>query len=97
MSLPSKGKLTLHRLGTPVLVSAVPPMLKTASNPAGLPIDVFDGLRAGLAANRSQFFLDVASGPFHGFNRPGATPSQGKIITGGGRACRAAPRRTMKA
>jgi non-heme chloroperoxidase len=68
------------RVAKAVLVSAVPPlMLKTASNPGGTPIAVFDGLRAGLAANRSQFYLDVASGPFYGFNRPGAKVSQGII------------------
>jgi non-heme chloroperoxidase len=51
----------------------VPPiMLKTERYPGGLPMDVFDGLRAGLAANRAQFFRDVASGPFYGFNRDGA-------------------------
>ncbi|MEP9348419.1 alpha/beta hydrolase [Xanthobacter sp. KR7-225] len=64
-----------------VLVSAVPPvMVKTANYPGGLPIAVFDGLRAALAANRSQFFMDVASGPFYGFNRDGATVSQGVIL-----------------
>jgi non-heme chloroperoxidase len=64
----------------PFLVSAVPPlMLKTAGNPDGTPIEVFDGFRAALAANRAQFFLDVASGPFYGFNRQGATVSQGVI------------------
>jgi non-heme chloroperoxidase len=63
------------------LLSAVPPiMVKTASNPDGLPVEVFDGLRAALAANRAQFYMDVPSGPFYGYNRPGATPSQG-IIT----------------
>jgi non-heme chloroperoxidase len=57
-----------------VLIGAVAPlMLKTAANPGGLPLEVFDGLRAGLAANRAQFFLDVARGPFYGYNRPGAT------------------------
>ncbi|WP_036503876.1 alpha/beta fold hydrolase [Novosphingobium sp. AP12] len=61
------------RVAKAVLVSAVPPiMLKTARYPGGLPIEVFDGLRAGLAANRAQFFRDVAAGPFYGFNRPGA-------------------------
>jgi non-heme chloroperoxidase len=54
-------------------------MLKTASNPKGTPIKVFDGLRAALAENRAQFYLDVASGPFYGFNRPGAKVSQGLI------------------
>jgi non-heme chloroperoxidase len=68
------------RVAKAVLVSAVPPlMLKTAANPGGLPIDVFDGLRSALAANRSQFYLDVASGPFYGFNRPGAKVIQGAI------------------
>ena len=68
------------RVAKAVLVSAVPPlMLKTASNPAGTPIEVFDGLRKGLAANRAQFYLDVASGPFYGFNRPGAKISPGVI------------------
>ena len=68
------------RVAKAVLVSAVPPlMLKTEGNPGGLPIDVFDGLRNALAANRAQFFIDLAAGPFYGFNRPGATTSQGVI------------------
>jgi non-heme chloroperoxidase len=68
------------RVAKAVLVSAVPPlMVKTASNPDGTPIEVFDGFRSALAADRSQFFLDVASGPFYGFNRPGAKVSQGII------------------
>ncbi|HEY8550324.1 MAG TPA: alpha/beta hydrolase [Vicinamibacterales bacterium] len=68
------------RVAKAVLVGAVPPiMVKTPSNPEGLPIDVFDGFRASLAANRAQFFLDVPSGPFYGFNRPGAKVSQGLI------------------
>ncbi len=68
------------RVAKAVLVSAVPPlMLKTPGNPDGTPLEVFDGFRAALAANRSQFFLDVASGPFYGFNRPGAAVSQGTI------------------
>jgi non-heme chloroperoxidase len=68
------------RVAKAVLVSAVPPlMVKTASNPGGTPIEVFDGFRKALAANRSQFFLDVPSGPFYGFNRPGAKVSQGII------------------
>lgn len=63
-----------------VLIGAVPPlMLKTSANPGGLPLDVFDDLRSQLAANRSQFYLDLASGPFYGFNRPGAKASQGTI------------------
>ncbi|WP_121079201.1 alpha/beta fold hydrolase [Sphingomonas trueperi] len=68
------------RVAKAVLVGAIPPiMLKTASNPGGLPIEVFDGFRAALAANRAQFYLDVPSGPFYGFNRPGAKVSQGII------------------
>jgi non-heme chloroperoxidase len=68
------------RVAKAVLISSVPPlMLKTASNPGGTPIEVFDGFRSALAANRAQFFLDVASGPFYGFNRPGAKVSQGVI------------------
>jgi non-heme chloroperoxidase len=68
------------RVAKAVLVSAVPPlMVKTESNPAGTPIEVFDGFRKALAANRAQFYLDVASGPFCGFNRPGAAISQGVI------------------
>ncbi len=68
------------RVAKAVLVSAVPPlMLKTASNPGGTPIEVFDGFRKALAANRAQFYLDVASGPFYGFNREGARISQGVI------------------
>jgi len=68
------------RVAKAVLVSAVPPlMVKTESNPGGTPIEVFDGFRKALAENRAQFYLDVASGPFYGFNRPGATISQGII------------------
>ncbi|WP_425376158.1 alpha/beta fold hydrolase [Rhodoplanes roseus] len=68
------------RVAKAVLVSAIPPlMLKTATNPGGLPIEVFDGLRAALAANRAQFYLDLPTGPFYGFNRPDAKVSQGSI------------------
>ena len=68
------------RVAKAVLVSAVPPiMVKTKDNPGGTPIDVFDGFRKALAANRAQFYRDVASGPFYGFNRPGAQVSQGVI------------------
>ncbi|MFC8593605.1 alpha/beta fold hydrolase [Streptomyces atroolivaceus] len=68
------------RVAKAVLVSAVPPvMVKSASNPGGLPIEVFDGFRAALAANRAQFYVEVPSGPFYGFNRPGAEVSQGLI------------------
>ncbi|AYF86700.1 alpha/beta hydrolase [Pseudomonas sp. JS3066] len=63
-----------------VLISAVPPlMVKTASNPGGLAKDVFDDLQAQLAANRAQFFQDIPAGPFYGYNRPGAKPSEGII------------------
>ena len=59
------------------ILSAVPPlMVKTANNPGGLPKDVFDGLQAQLAANRSIFYRDLAAGPFYGFNRPGAKVSE---------------------
>ncbi|WP_206612623.1 alpha/beta fold hydrolase [Paenirhodobacter populi] len=69
------------RVAKAVLVSAVPPlMVKTDANPEGLPIEVFDGFRSALAANRAQFFHDVAAGPFYGFNRDGATPSEGVIL-----------------
>ena len=65
------------RVAKLVLIGAVPPiMVKTAANPGGLPIEVFDGLRTALASNRSQFYIDLASGPFYGFNRPGAQVSQ---------------------
>ncbi|MFG1262149.1 alpha/beta fold hydrolase [Xanthobacter aminoxidans] len=82
------------RVAKAVLVSAVPPlMVKTATNPGGTPIEVFDSFRSALAANRSQFFMDVASGPFYGFNLPGATPVPGVIqnwwrqgMTGGAKA-----------
>jgi non-heme chloroperoxidase len=68
------------RVAKAVLVSSVPPlMLKTEANPGGTPLSVFDGFRKALAANRAQFYLDVASGPFYGFNRPGAAVSQGVI------------------
>ncbi|ENZ80420.1 alpha/beta fold hydrolase [Caulobacter vibrioides] len=68
------------RVAKAVLIGAVPPiMVKTESNPGGLPIEVFDGFRAALLANRAQFFRDVPEGPFFGFNRPGAKVSQGMI------------------
>lgn len=68
------------RVAKAVLMSAVPPlMLKTPENPTGTPIEVFDGFRAALAANRAQFYIDVPAGPFYGFNRPGATVIQGAI------------------
>ena len=68
------------RVAKAVLVDAVPPvMVKKDSNPGGTPIEVFDGFRAALAANRAQFYLDIPSGPFYGFNRPGAKVSEGLI------------------
>jgi non-heme chloroperoxidase len=71
------GRHGTKRLAKAALVSAVPPlMLKTAANPGGLPIEVFDNIRAGVTADRSQFFKDV-SAPFFGANRPGAKVSQG--------------------
>jgi len=63
-----------------VLLDAVPPvMVKKDSNPGGTPLEVFDGFRAALAANRAQFYLDIPTGPFYGFNRPGAKVSEGLI------------------
>ncbi|MFF4440220.1 MULTISPECIES: alpha/beta fold hydrolase [unclassified Streptomyces] len=68
------------RVSKAVLVGAVPPlMLKTEANPGGLPMEVFDGFREGVAGNRAQSFIDIPSGPFYGFNRPGAQVSQGLI------------------
>jgi non-heme chloroperoxidase len=68
------------RVAKLVLIGAVPPiMVKTPANPGGLPIEVFDGFRQQLAANRAQFYLDLASGPFYSFNRPGAKASQAVI------------------
>ncbi|WP_312327136.1 alpha/beta hydrolase [Stenotrophomonas sp.] len=74
------GRHGTKRVAKAVLMGAVPPiMLKTADNPEGLPIEVFDGFRAAYLADRAQFFLDVATGPFFGFNRPGAKVSEGLI------------------
>jgi non-heme chloroperoxidase len=68
------------RVAKAAIVSAVPPlMLKTSANPGGLPKEVFDGLQAQLAANRSQFYYELAAGPFYGYNRPGAKPVQAVI------------------
>ncbi len=68
------------RVSKAVLIGAVPPlMLKTPHNPGGLPIEVFDGFRAALIANRAQFFREIPAGPFYGFNRPGATVLDGVI------------------
>jgi non-heme chloroperoxidase len=68
------------RVAKAILVGAVPPvMVKSAKNPGGLPIEVFDGLRTALLANRAQFYIDLPTGPFYSFNRPGAKVSQGLI------------------
>lgn len=74
------GRHGTSRVARAVLIGAVPPvMLKSDSNPGGLPIEAFDGIRASLAANRAQFYRDLPSGPFYGFNRPGATVHAGVI------------------
>jgi non-heme chloroperoxidase len=74
------GRHGESRVAKAVLIGAVTPvMVKKDSNPGGTALAVFDGFRAALAANRTQFFLDVPSGPFYGFNRPGATVSEGTI------------------
>ena len=69
-----------NRVAKAVLISSVPPlMVKTPANPGGLRKEVFDGFQAQVATNRAQFYLDLAAGPFYGYNRPGARPSQGVI------------------
>ena len=74
------GRHGTSRVAKAVLIGAVPPiMLKTDANPGGLPIEVFDGLRDSQVKDRAQFYRDLASGPFYGFNRPGARVSQGII------------------
>jgi non-heme chloroperoxidase len=74
------GRHGESRVAKAVLISAVPPLLvKTAANPGGIPKEIFDGLQEQLAKNRSQFYLDFASGPFYGYNRPGAKASEGVI------------------
>jgi non-heme chloroperoxidase len=88
------GRHGESRVAKAVLISAVPPiMVKSAANPGGLPKEVFDGFQAQVANNRAQFYLDLASGPFYGFNRPGAKVSEGVIrnwwrqgMTGGTKA-----------
>jgi non-heme chloroperoxidase len=68
------------RVAKAAILAAIPPiMLNTEANPGGLPIEAFDGLRTALKANRAQFYLDLPSGPFYGYNRPGAQASQGLI------------------
>jgi non-heme chloroperoxidase len=74
------GRHGTSRVAKAVLIGAVPPvMVKSDQNPGGLPLEVFDGFRAALAANRAQFYRDVPSGPFYGFNRPGAAVHAGVI------------------
>ena len=74
------GRHGSKRVAKAVLVSSVPPlMLKTPANPLGLPIEVFDGFRKAQRDNRAQFYKDIPAGPFFGYNRPGAKPSQGVI------------------
>ena len=74
------GRHGTKRVAKAALVSSVSPlMLKTASNPVGLPLEVFDGIRAASIANRPQFYKDLASGPLFGFNRPGSKASQGMV------------------
>src|SRR6187549_2902112 len=74
------GRHGTDRVSKAVIISAVPPtMLKTETNPGGLPIEIFDGLRDEHLRNRAQFFRDLPSAPFYGFNRPGAKVSEGII------------------
>jgi non-heme chloroperoxidase len=74
------GRHGESRVAKAVLISAVPPiMVKTANNPGGLPKEVFDGLQAQLAASRTKFYRDLPEGPFYGYNRPGAKPSEAII------------------
>ena len=76
------GRHGTKRVAKAVFVSSVVPlMVKTAANPGGLPMEVFDGLRAASVANRAQLYKDFAAGPFYGFNRPGAKVSQGLMDT----------------
>lgn len=74
------GRHGAGRVAKAVLISAVPPlMVRTAANPGGLPKEVFDGFQKQVADNRAQFYLDLAAGPFYGFNRPGAQVSEGVV------------------
>jgi non-heme chloroperoxidase len=74
------GRHGTGRVAKAVLIGAVPPiMVKSANNPVGLPLELFDGFRKSLLADRAQFFREVPTGPFYGFNRPGAKVSQGLI------------------
>jgi len=81
------GRHGTKRVAKAVLISAVPPlMLKTDTNPGGLPISVFDEIRAGVLSDRAQYFKDLSL-PFYGFNRPGAQISQGCVTSSGCKAC----------
>jgi non-heme chloroperoxidase len=72
------GRHGTERVSGTVLVSAIPPlMLKTPANPGGVPVEIFDGIRAGVTGDRAQFYCDLGSGPFFGANRPGSKVSQG--------------------
>jgi len=72
------GRHGTERVSGTVMVSAIPPlMLKTPANPGGVPLEVFDGIRAGVAGDRAQFYRDLGDGPFFGANRPGSKVSQG--------------------
>ncbi|ETX30400.1 alpha/beta fold hydrolase [Roseivivax isoporae] len=74
------ARAEVGRIARAVLIGAVPPvMVRTPTNPDGIPPEIFDGYRAAFAANRAQFFLDIASGPFFGFNRDGAVVSEGQV------------------
>jgi len=74
------GRHGESRVAKAVLISAVPPlMVKTPANPGGLPKEVFDGFQVQVATNRAQFYRDLPAGPFYGYNRPGAKPSEGVI------------------
>jgi non-heme chloroperoxidase len=74
------GRHGTGRIAKLALISAVPPlMVKTPDNPLGLPVEVFDGIRAGQVANRAQLYHDIPAGPFYGFNRPGAQVSHGLV------------------
>jgi len=76
------GRHGTKRVAKAALISAIPPLLlQTPSNPNGVPLEVFDGLRAASLANRADLYRELASGPFFGFNRPGAKPSQGTMDT----------------
>jgi len=69
-----------NRVAKAAIIAAVPPlMVKTPANPGGLPKEVFDGYQAALAANRAQLYYDIPAGPFYGFNRPGAKPSEATV------------------